>query len=109
MPNYGYKVVFADPKVLADSGFGALNNQPFIFDCGPGYARLPNQFLIDRALGVWDPRERGKKRVPPPSRISMRDYAYSFVNALEWADARNIDLMTADYSSILIGRYQQEM
>ena len=110
MPDYGFKVVYADPRLLAEAGFSAVANLPFIFDSEPGYARLPNQFLIDRGLGYWDPKWRGQNRNPlPPSRVSMRNYASWLVNALEWAEIRAINLMTADYSSILIGRYQEEM
>lgn len=110
MPDYGYKVVYADRKLLFEAGFGALAYQPFLLDPDPGYARLPNQFLIDRGLGYWDPRWRGKKRDPiPPSRISMKNFAHWLANALEWADTRSIDLMRADYASDLIGRYQEEM
>ncbi len=110
MPDYGYKVVYADPKLLARSGYEALSHQPFLLDPEPGYARLPNQFLIDRGLGYWEPKWRGQKRNPiPPSRISMKNYARWLANALEWADTRSIDLMSCDYVSDLIGRYQQEM
>lgn len=110
MPDYGFKVVYLDPKALVASGFGHLRYQPFIFDSGPGYARLPNRFLIDRSLGLWDPKERGRCRNPlPPSRISMRNFAAWLANALEWAEARRVNLMTADYSEDLIGWYQEEM
>jgi integrase len=110
MPTYGYNITYLEPKALAEAGLAHLADQPFIFDSGPGYARLPNQFLIDRALGLWDPRGRGKSRNPiPPSRISMRNYARGLCNALEWAEARGVELITADYSAVLIGRYQQEM
>lgn len=107
---YGYNITYLAPKALQAAGFGHLSDQPFIFDSAPGYARLPNQFLIDRALGIWDPKGRGNSRIPlPPSRISMRNFARGLCNALEWAEARNVDLVTADYSTVLIGRYQQEM
>ena len=110
MLDYGFKVVCADPTLLTEAGFGALAYQPFILDSEPGYARLPNQFLIDRGLGYWDPKWRGQKRNPlPPSRVSMKNFAQWLANALEWADTRSIDLMLADYASDLIGRYQKEM
>lgn len=110
MPLYGYNIAYLEAKALQAAGFGHLADQPFIFDSGPGYARLHNQFLIDRALGIWDPKGRGKCRIPlPPSRISMRNFARWLCNASEWAEARDVDLVTADYSTVLIGRYQQEM
>lgn len=110
MPDYGYKVVYADSKLLAGAGFGGLSYQPFLLDPEPGYARLPNHFLIDRGLGYWDPKWRGEKRNPiPPGRISMKNFARWLANALEWAHTRSIDLMRADYVGDLIGRYQEEM
>lgn len=108
--DYGYKVVYADPPFLQGAGYGKVAYVPFIFDGEPGYARLPNQFLIDRALGLWDPKFRGSKRNPqPPTRQSMKNFAFWLANALDWASKRGIDLMTADYVSVLIGRYQEEM
>ncbi|WP_150429398.1 hypothetical protein [Dechloromonas sp. CZR5] len=110
MPNYGFKVVFADPKFLKDAGFEKVAHLPIIFDSEPGYARFPNQFLIDRGIGYWDPKWRGSKRNPlPPTRVSMKNFAYWLANALEWAEVRGVDLMKADYASTLIGRYQKEM
>jgi hypothetical protein len=110
MMDYGFKVVFANPPLLGKAGFGKVAHLPFIFDGEPGYARLPNQFLIDRGLGYWDPKWRGAKRNPlPPTRQTMKNFAYWLANALEWAEIRGIDLMTADYTSVLINRYQQEM
>lgn len=61
---YGFKVVFPDAKLLAEAGFEAVARLPFIFDSEPGYARLPNRFLIDRGLGFWDPKWRGLPKAP---------------------------------------------
>jgi integrase len=109
MPQYGYKVIYLEPKALAEAGFAHLSDHPFIFDSEPGYARLPNRFLIDRALGHWDPKFRRTNRNPRfPSRVSMRNFAAWLCNALEWAEVRGVDLVTVDYS-ILINRYQREM
>lgn len=110
MPQYGYNITFLNPNELARAGFGHLVDHPFIMDSGPGYARLPNRFLLDRALGIWSPRRRDKGQNPvPPSRQSMKNFARALCNALEWAEPRGVDLMHADYSTVLIGRYQQEM
>lgn len=110
MPDYGFKLVMPDPGELARAGFGKVARVPAIFDSEPGYARLPSRFLIDRALGVWDPSMRGARPNPrPPSRISIKNFGYWLCNALEWAQVRSIDLMTCDYTTVLIGRYQQEM
>jgi integrase len=107
---YGFKVVLPDVQQLADAGFEKVARVPAIFDSGAGYARLPSQFLIDRALGVWDPKWRGARLNPqPPTRKSMKNYAYWLCNSLEWAEVRGIELMTADYTTVLIGRYQEEM
>jgi hypothetical protein len=107
---YGFKVVLPDPNLLAQAGFEKVAHIPAIFDSTPGYARLPSQFLIDRALGVWDPKWRGDRPNPqPPSRASMKNFAYWLCNSLEWAEVRGINLMTADYTTVLIGRYQEEM
>lgn len=108
--DYGFKVVIPDAQELTKAGFGKVAHIPVVFDSHPGYARSPNQFLIDRALGVWDPRWRGARPNPqPPSRVSMRNFAHWLCNALEWSEVRGIDLMTADYTTVLIARYQEEM
>lgn len=110
MMDYGYKVVYPDPQFLTQAGFGEVAHLPFLFDGRPGYARLPNRFLIDLGLGYWEPSGRGQKRNPiPPSRQSMRSYSHALSNALEWAETRGIDLVESDYTSTLIGRYQEEM
>lgn len=110
MSEYGFKLVFPDPAGLTDAGFGRVAHVPAIFDSSPRYSRLPSRFLIDRALGVWDPANRGTKPNPrPPSRISIKNFGYWLCNALEWAEIRGVDLMKSDYTSVLVGRYQQEM
>lgn len=108
--NYGFKVVIPNDPELTKAGFGKVAHVPAIFDSEPGYARLPSRFLIDRALGVWDPKWRGARPCPqPPSRVSMKNFAHWLCNALEWAEIRGIDLLNADYTAILISRYQMEM
>ncbi len=110
MMDYGFKLVFPNVDELTQAGFGKVAKIPAIFDSEPGYSRLPSRFLLDRALGVWDPTFRGSKPNPrPPSSISIRNFGYWLCNSLEWAQIRGIDLMTCDYTAVLINRYQQEM
>lgn len=110
MLGYGFKVIYPDPDLFAEHGFEKTAHIPAIYDSRPGYARLPSRFLIDRALGTWDPGWRGSRQNPKlPSRISVRNYAYWLCNALEWAEIRGVDLVNADYSTHLVGRYQKEM
>ncbi len=113
MPYYGYNVTYLSNKELVAAGFEHLVDHPFIMDTGPGYARLPNAFLLDKALGVWPTRAAGDVKrargVLIPSRVSMRNFARSLCNALEWAEKRGVDLMSCDYATALIGRYQEEM
>ena len=74
---YGFKVVMPDAGALTAAGFEKVAGVPAIFDSEPGYARLPSRFLIDRALGVWDPVSRGAKPNPKrPTRVSMKNYAH---------------------------------
>ena len=97
MPDYGFKLVIPDPEDLTKAGFGKVAHVPVIFDSEPGYSRLPNRFLIDRAVGVWDPKWRGARPNPhTPSRVSIKNFGYWLCNALEWAEIRGIDLMTCD-------------
>lgn len=101
------------PKDLEQAGFGHLAEVPFIRDGQLAYAELPNRFLIDMALGVWNASSRGERspdKAPiPPTRETLKSLAYWLINALEWADTRSVDLMECDYASVLIARYQQEM
>ena len=106
--SYGYKVV-KGPAALAELGWPTYVGHPFVMDSRPGYAVTPNAYLIDRALGVWDPRGRGTKRNVRLAKTSLVDYACWLANALEWAEKRGIDLMHADYTTVLIARYQSEM
>lgn len=107
---YGWTVVYGLSRELQAAGFGHLVRQPFLLDGNLRYATTPNQFLIDRGLGVWDLKWRGKKPVAlPPSAQSLKNLAYWLCNAQEWAELRSVDLLRCDYSTVLIGRYQKEM
>lgn len=112
---YGWTLHRANSADLARAGYGHLTDTPFIRDATLAYAELPNRFLIDLALGVWNARSKGERSARlhnssvPPSRESLLSLAYWLCNALEWADSRAIDLMVCDYSSVLIRRYQEEM
>lgn len=110
---FGWTLHRARPEDLEQAGFGNLADVPFIRDAELAYAELPNRFLIDIVLGVWDSRSR-REHSPEwapirPTRETLKSLSYWLVNALEWADTRSVDLMNCDYSSVLIARYQQEM
>lgn len=108
--NFGWTVHHGRACDLMQAGFAHLERQPFIRGSALQYATVPNAFLIDRALGVWDPKFRGKARTAvPPSTRTIENFAYWLCNALEWAESRGVDLMRCDYSTVLIARYQQEM
>jgi len=75
---FGWTVHYARASDLASAGFEHLEHLPFLRDASLEYATQPNRFLIDRALGVWNPRDRGEKRpegksgVPiPPARETI--------------------------------------
>lgn len=106
----GYKVAYASPEFITQAGFEKVAHLPFIFDSQLAYHRHGSQFLIDRGLGTWDPRNRGIDQNPhPPTTKSMKNYADRLANFLEWCEIRSLDPVTADYKRDLIGRYQKEM
>ncbi|WP_377705484.1 hypothetical protein [Pseudoduganella sp. UC29_71] len=107
---YGFRVVYSTPGVLESKGFGRVAHLPFIMDDRPGYHRLANQFLIDRGLGIWEPKQRGKEESAlPPSSVTMKDYAHWLANFLEWCHVRAKDPLKANYKIDLIQHYQVEM
>ncbi|MBD9355182.1 hypothetical protein [Methylomonas albis] len=105
-----FKVAYADPGFIAQAGFAKVADLPFIFDSQLAYHRLGSQFLIDRGLGIWDPRHRGADQNPyPPTTKSIKNYADRLANFLEWCTVRGLNPKIADYKRDLIGRYQNEM
>lgn len=107
---FGFRVVYPTPGILSKKGFGRVAHLPFIMDARPGYHRIGNQFLIDRGLGLWDPKQRGAEQcILPPSNRSMKNYADRLVNFLEWCAIRSKDLLQVDYKIDLIQQYQSEM
>lgn len=108
--NFGYRVVFASKGYLTASGYALMEKQPFIYDGQLRYHRLANQFLIDRALGYWDPANRGKKPcLERPTDSSTETYADQLANVLDWCDVRGVDPMKIEYGPDLLERYQAEM
>lgn len=88
-----YTVTFTRGGHFANA-YPALAPLPFILDSRPGYHRLGNQYLIDRALGLWGPELRGKTQEGRiPSEITMRNYAQWLANFLEWSDRRRVDIL----------------
>ncbi|MEA5098767.1 MAG: hypothetical protein VB032_09580 [Burkholderiaceae bacterium] len=107
---YGYKVVYPPSEFLTESGYERVAHIPCIFDGRPGYDRNASRFLVDRALGVWDPKNRGRGiQQVPPTQQSIQNYAEWLVNYLDWCKARSIEPLRADYIRDILGRYQTEM
>jgi hypothetical protein len=107
---YSYQTVYSDPQVLASRGYAKVSHIPCIFDSRPGYHRLGSEFLIDRALGLWDPKGRGTATVPiPPSTKSNKNYADRLCNFLEWCEVNELNPLEVEYNSDIIGKYQQDM
>lgn len=107
---YGFRVIYVPPHFLEELGFGRVARFPFIMDERPGYHRLANQFLIDRGLGKWSPRQRGREEaLLLPSSVSLKNFAHWLANFLEWCHCRAKDPLQADYKIDLIQHYQSEM
>lgn len=107
---YGFRVINVPPHYLEEKGFGRVARFPFIMDERPGYHRLANQFLIDRGLGRWNPRQRGREEsCLQPSATSLKNYADWLANFLEWCHCRSKDPLKANYRIDLIQHYQGEM
>ncbi len=87
--------------------YPALAAFPFIMDSRPGYHRFGNRYLVHRGLGLWAPTWRGIGRIPTP--VSLDNFADWLANFLEWVDLRGVDVRTCDYTTHILGGYQQEM
>lgn len=108
-PSRSYTVAFTHGDRFAKA-YPALARFPFILDSRPGYHRLGNQYLVDRALGLWGPKLRGKTQEGRiPSEVTMLNYAQWLANFLEWADLRSVDIHTCGYVTHIFGKYQKEM
>ncbi|MFJ3372987.1 hypothetical protein [Pseudomonas sp. NPDC086251] len=107
---YSFATVYPSPLFLRNAGYEKVAHIPAIFDSRPSYHRLGSRFLIDRGLGLWDPRGRGTEQIPiPPSFESMQNYAERLCNVLEWCEVTGCEPMTLEYSQDLIGKYQANM
>lgn len=105
----GYSVFYGDPAVTIEAGFGRVARLPCILDSRPGYHRLGSRYLIDRGIGAWNPASHTAMRRQPPSRQSMRNYAYWLANFLEWAELRNRPIVDCNYFEDIHDGYQREM
>lgn len=107
---YGYQIHYTDPLLLGSRGFGKVAGIPCIFDPTPRFHRLSSEFLIDRALGYWNPTTRGSEITPiPPTTASIKNYAERLCNLLDWCELKCLDFLSLKYSDDLIGQYQKDM
>lgn len=111
--DYNFKVYRRDREFMKTDEramrFASIARVPFIVDSRPGYHRIGNQYLIDRALGKWDVVSRGTR----PSRYltdqTLENIAQWSANFLEFCELRGIPLERCDYYQHLMGKYQEEM
>ncbi|WP_460045091.1 hypothetical protein [Pseudomonas sp. S2_H01] len=107
---FGHQTIYTDSEYLSLAGYGKVAMLPCIFDSRPGYHRLGSRFLIDRGLGLWEPKTHGAiPSVYPPSAKSLKNYAERLCNFLEWCEIRGLEYLAIEYSQDLIGKYQSEM
>ena len=80
---YPYRVVYPTQKFLEERGFWRVAHLPFLMDARPGYARIPNQFLIDLGLGEWSAKTRGLEvaSTMPPTKATMHTRADRLIHA----------------------------
>lgn len=109
--DFPYRVVYPTPEVITTAGFGRVAGLPFVIDHRPCYHREANRFLIDVGLGEWDIATRGReeKSGPPPTPVTMHDYAHWLVNFLEYCHRRGKDPLKVEYMVDVFQGYQAEM
>lgn len=107
-PERGYRVLYATAGYLAKRGFGAEEGFPYIFDGQMRYHRIANQFLLDLGKGVWSLKTRGTSPSMRPTAATMRHYAHSVGNYLEFCEAAGVDPLKTEYLALL-QQYQQAM
>lgn len=103
-----YTVAFTRGGRFAKA-YPALAHLPFILDSRPGYHRLGNQYLIDRALGLWGPEQRARAK-----RDAFLGSHHAQLCAMvgefpEWSDRQGVDIHTCGYVPHVAGQYQREM
>ena len=104
-----YSVFLSAPDSPFATRYPALANIPCILDSRPGFHRLANSYLVDRALRLWGPEASSDGRGALPSPKTLHSYAHWLANFLEWAEVRGVDLGTCSYAVHVAGRYQSEM
>lgn len=105
-----FAVRYTRPKALEAAGYPKAIGVPFILDSRPGYHRCASRYLLDRALGVWSPKNPdGRESTFRPTKTTLKDYAHWLANFLEWAERRGVALEACNYSDHVFGRYQPEL
>ena len=109
MAQYNFKVCYTNPQFLTTAGYGLVAHLPFLLDAKPAYHRHGSRYLIDRGLGKWVAGKPAGTTGTPPTPRSIGAYAAWLANFLEWSERRGIDLLKADYTTHVHGRYQSEL
>lgn len=106
----GHKLQRRDEKTTTAAGFGKVADIPRIVCSDRGYHRLASRFLIDRGLGVWNPRTKFVERSGLGlSSESIWGYGKLLVNFLDWAVTNKVDPTQCNYADHIHKGFQADM
>lgn len=104
------KVLFPDPKRMAELGYPTLSYCPYIISDDGTYLREANQYLRERSLAEWVPRlgqgaaQRYKARVQTV--VSREAMARRLVEFLRWSIQQQKDWREVNYIDDLLSVWQ---
>lgn len=102
-----YKV-WPDEARLTAAGFGRVADVPVIFNDKWVYQTEPSQFLRERSLRDWSPRN-ARKSITTLTERSRSGFADCLINFLDWCELRRHDWRLIEYEKHIIEGYQKEM
>jgi integrase len=100
---------------LSAKGYESIAHVPVLFGSDWSYLRETNRYLRERALLEWMPKDcpepetiwLGNPRYPTTR--TLENIAGQLCNFLEWAEWRDFDWKTLDYTQGIVNGYQADM